>query len=451
MKKNTLYIVLILLFIGAAGFVVIKFRADDKKEKAANYELLPRKGLLTKTVEWNTTQQSAVALQAALKANPADVKSLIAIVNLYILEARATGNYPYYDKAAMKYVNDVLAVEPDNFQALNLKSLLYLSQHHFADGLAMAEKAEKINPYNAFLYGTLVDGHVEMGHYDSAVASAEKMMSIRPDLRSYSRASYLREIYGDYPGAIEAMKAAIEAGAPGNEATEWCRTQLGHLYENIGDLKSAEMHYTIALTERPGYVHALGGMARIALAAKDYNKAISYYLQADSLVNDFSFKEDLVDVYQLAGQKEKAAQMAKAGIDEMNKNAVGAATDENIGHYADRELAYAYLKIDDYDKALEHALAEYNRRPKNIDVNETLAWVYHQKGDNEKALPYIKEALKTNSKNPVLLCRAALIFLSAGDKVKAKEYFQEALKNNPNIPEILKTKSMDSVKEIAAK
>ncbi|MEO6721971.1 MAG: tetratricopeptide repeat protein [Ferruginibacter sp.] len=448
MKRNTLYIALIILFIGAAGFVVIKFRADKQKESAVEYKLLPRKGSLAQAAEWERIEKSARKLEAVLQANPADAKSLISLANIFILEARATSNYQYYDKAAMKCVNDVLAIEPGNFEALTLKSLLYLSQHHFADGLAMAEQAEKINPYYAFLYGILVDGHVEMGHYDSAVASAEKMMSIKPDLRSYARASYLREIHGDYPGAIEAMLMAVEAGAPGDESTEWSRVQLGRLYENVGDMLNAKMHYTIALNERPAYTHALAGMARIALATKDYNTAINYYRQADSLVNDFTFKEELVDVYQLAGQKEKSLELSKMVIDEMNNNANSAATDESIGHYADRELAYAYLKIGENDKALEHALAEYNRRPKNIDVNETLAWVYHQKGDDAKALPYINEALKTNSKNPVLLCRAGLIYQTAGNKVKAKEYLQEGLKNNPNIPEALKKKSMDVLKEI---
>src|SRR5436190_1168308 len=93
---------------------------------------------------------------------------------------------------------------------------------------------------------------------------------------------------------------------------------------------------------------------------------------------------------------------------------------ENIGHYADRELAYAYLKVNENDKALEHALLEYNRRPDNIDVNETVAWVYYRKGEYDKALPYIKTALKTNSKNPVLLSRAALIYFKTGDKTMAK-------------------------------
>ncbi len=448
MKKKILYAALLLVFFSTAGFVILKYRGDENMKKSVVYGLLDRKGILSTTAEWASTKESAAKLLAAVKANPGDTKSMVALANLFIMEARATGNYQYYDKAAIKCVNDILAKEPANFEALTLKSLLYLSQHHFADGLAMAETAEKINPYNAFLYGILVDGHVEMGNYDSAVISAEKMMAIRPDLRSYARASYLREIFGDYPGAIEAMKMAIDAGLPGDESTEWARVQLGRLFENTGDLKSAEMNYSIALNGRPGYVHALAGMARIALAVKDYSKAIDYYQQADALVNDFSFKEELVDVYELAGQKEKAAVTAKMVIDDMNKNSIAAAKDESIGHYADKELAYAYLKIKDNDKALAHALAEYNRRPKNIDVNETLAWVYYQKGDYAKALPYIQVALKTNSKNPVLLCRAGLIYEKSGDKAKARGYLEQAFKSNAYLPEELKLRSEQSLKEI---
>ena len=448
MKKNVLYGVLIAVFIVAVGFVVIKFKKDDAAKDTAQMGLLERKGVLAEMPEWKTTKLNVEKLQKTLKDKPGDVKTQISLANLFIMEARTTGNYTYYDKAAMKYINNILAAQPKNFEALTLKSLLYLSQHHFADGLATATQARNINPYNAFVYGILVDGHVEMGNYDSAVASAEKMMSIRPDLRSYARASYLREIYGDYPGSIEAMKMAVEAGAPGDESTEWARVQLGHLYENMGDVKSAEMHYAIALEYRKNYAYALAGMARLALAKKDYTKAITYYQQADSLVNDFSFKEELVDVYQLAGQNEKASATAKVVIDEMTKSATSANNDENIGHYADRELAYAYLKINNYNKALEHALAEYNRRPKNIDANETLAWVYYQKGEYSKALPYMQVALKTNSKNPTLLCRAGLIFEKAGDKVKAKQYLQEAFKNNAAIPEHLKLSSELALKEI---
>ena len=448
MKKNILYLSLIIVFIGSVSFIVLKYQHTEKNKAAKVYTLLERKGLLAKTDEWINTKRNVALLQNKIEANPADIKSKIALANNFILESRATGNYAYYDIAAMKLANDVLEMDSNNFEALTLKSLIYLSQHHFADGLATAEKAKNRAPHNAFVYGVLVDGNVEMGNYDSAVLCAQQMMDIRPDLRSYARASYLREINGDYPGAIEAMKLAIEAGAPGDEATEWSRIQLGHLYENTGDLKSAEMNYQIALNERPGYMHAYAGMARLAMAAKDYNKAIGFYKQASNDAIEGAFKEELATVYFLSGQKEKANELTGLLIDELNKNAQAANTDESIGHYADKELAYAYLSVNKYDKALEHALLEYNRRPKNIEVNETAAWVNYKKGDVSKALPFIAEALKTNSKNPTLLCRAGLIYLKAGDKEKAKKLLKDGTQNNPNINEILKAEVANAMQQL---
>jgi tetratricopeptide (TPR) repeat protein len=438
MKKNILYGSLIIVFLSCAGLIVLQFQHKEKKLESVVYGLLPRKGLLAKTDEWLITQKNVALLQQKIKANANDTKSTIALANYFILEARATGNYPYYDLAAMKLVNNVLKTDATNFEALTLKSIIYLSQHHFADGLSTAQQAESIIPYNAFVQGILVDGHVEMGNYDTALDCAKKMMDIRPDLRSYARASYLREIFGDYAGAIDAMKLAVEAGAPGDENTEWSRVQLGHLYENTGDLKAAEMNYRQALANRPGYMYALAGMARVATAAKDYNKAIEYYQQAAKDATGNSFMQDLANVYYLSGQKEKGAVLTKSLIEELNKNATAANSNESIGHYADKELAYAYLSAGNTTKALEHALMEYNRRPKNIEANETVAWMYFENNEPRRALPYLHEALKTDSKNPTLLCRAGLIFAKNGDAVKAKKYLQDGLQNNPNIDESLK-------------
>jgi tetratricopeptide (TPR) repeat protein len=437
MKKKYFYIIF-LVFIGfCLGAIFLKY----EKSETTSYRLLERKGAVGDNREWQLTRNYAASLLQSLKKNPSDVKSSLALVAIFIQEARVTGNYVYYDKAAMKYVNDVLRSDSTNFDALTFKALIYLSQHHFADGLSIAEKARTINPYNAFIYGMVVDGNVEMGNYDSAVANSDRMVSIRPDLRSYSRISYLREIYGDYSGAIEAMKMALAAGAPGDEGTEWTRVQLGRLYENTGDLVSARMHYTIAINERPGYAYALAGLARIALSSKDYATAISYYEQANAAVTDYSVKEELAEAYKLSGQAEKADVVSEQVIESMNKDAQSGRNDENIGHYADRELAYAYLKINNFDKALEHALLEYNRRPENIDVNETVAWAYYCKGEYAKALPYLKVALKTNSRNPTLLCHAGLIYEKAGESTLAKDDLRAALQSNPNIPEELKKES----------
>ena len=445
MKKNSIYGFTVFLFLLAAGGIFFKYKTDEIKKGNRLYPVLDRKGSASETDEFKSVLAKSTQLINTLKARPDDVKANIALASLYVQEARSSGNHMYYDQAALKYVNAVLVKDPQNFEALSIKALLMLSQHHFAEGLKIAENAKNINPYNAFIYGLIIDGNVEMGNYTAAVENADKMVSIRPDIRSYSRISYLREIHGDYPGAIDAMKMAVEAGLPGDEGTEWSRVQLGRLYENTGDLKNAEMHYTIALDSRPAYAYAYAGLARIAAASNNSGKAINYYMRADSLVNDYAIKEELADAYKVAGEKDKADAIANSVIEGMTAAAASEKRDDSSGHYSDREMAYAYLKINQYDKALDHALLEYNRRPENIDVNETVAWVYYSKGDYAKALPYAKTALKTNCKNPVLLCRTGLIYYKNGDKTIAQKLLKEGLAANPNIAAALKTEAQQSL------
>src|SRR5258706_13548284 len=91
---------------------------------------------------------------------------------------------------------------------------------------------------------------------------------------------------------------------------------------------------------------------------------------------------------------------------------------------------------------------KYNRRPANIDVNETVAWMYYCKKQYTEALPYLRVALKTHSRNPVLLCHAGLIYAGAGDRNEAKALLQQALANDPNIAEALKTASLDTLRSL---
>jgi tetratricopeptide (TPR) repeat protein len=444
MKKNYWYSISLATIILVTAAIFIRYNTRENKID----HLLERRAGSPETKEWTLRRDYASALESKIEKDPSDVKSFLSLATLFIQEARSTGNYMYYDKAALKCVNKVLGLDSLNFDGLTLKSLIYLSQHHFAEGLALAEKAQKINPFNAFIYGLLVDGNVEMGHYDSAVANADRMVAVRPDIRSYSRISYLREIHGDYPGAIEAMKMAVDAGGQGDETTEWSRVQLGKLYEHTGDLQQAAMHYTIALDERPDYAFAWAGLARVAMAGSNYPKAIEYYRKAGSMIDDNSIREEWVDAYTLAGENKIADSLTENIIDGLSRDEQSSLNNENIGHYADRELAYAYLKVNNYDKALEHALLEYGRRPDNIDVNETVAWVYYCKKQYQQALPYLRTALKTNSGNPVLLCRAGLIYARTGDRNEARVLLQQALAKNPNIDGALKKESIGTLQSL---
>lgn len=446
MKKKYWQTILILFFTAAVGFVVIK-----NKWSSANtvvYELQPRKGN-NNNAEWLAAKANVEKLQAKIKVSPNDSRSLLALANAYIIESRISGNIAYYDKAALQTVEIILNKKPDNYEALMLKSLVQLSQHHFEEGLATAQKAVSIDSNSAFIYGLLVDANVEMGNYDAAVNAADKMISIRPDLRSYSRIAYLREIHGDYAGAVSAMKLAVQAGIPAEEATEWCRVQLGKLYESMGEISKASFQYNLSLAARPGYAFAQAGLGRIAASEKKYDSAVYYYEQASNTIADLGIKENLALAYFNTGQVEKAKRLNKSITDEMNKATKVLIEDPNEGHYSDKEQAYFFLNNNDFDKALEHANAEYKRRPKNIEVNELMAWVYYKRNESKKAIPYLDAAFVTNSLNPALLCTAGLNYLKIGNIQKGKDMLELGLKNNPLIiPQEIKTAAEEVQKKM---
>ena len=425
MKK---YLLLLIAFSGLIVTIVL-----TRKDSTPAYKLHDRVDGISNSSEWINTKKAIETLEDEIQRNPDNNPIKLKLAQAYIQEGRVTGDHNYYDAMAFKLIHTVLKKDTENFEALCCLATLEASAHQFTDALAICEKAIKINPYNAYIYGVLCDSHVELGQYDDAVKAADKMVSIRPDIRSYSRVSYLREIYGDYPGAIEAMKLALSAGYPGLEQTEWTRVYLGRLYEITGDTKTAELHYDNALTTRPNYAPALAGLGSIAKGKGDYKKAISYYTNAEKLMQDYSYEQHIGELYQLTGQNELAQKSFDKSLEMLIKHQHPTDEETGIGHNIDRELANVFLSMKQYDKAYTSAKIEYERRPNNIDVNETLAWACYGKGMTKEAQYFILNALKTKSSNAELLCKAGIIFQKNNHPLVAQQYLNRAFKVNPNL------------------
>ena len=226
-------------------------------------------------------------------------------------------------------------------------------------------------------------------------------------------------------GAIEAMNMAATAGYPGLEETAWCRLTLGHLYENYGDLENAEKQYQITLEERPGYPFAIAALAGIAMKKKEYEKAEELLGKACEIIPEVSFYEQLAALYQETGRTAEMQQKVEEIFAML-------ADDEKSGHNMD--MTYTQMHLDftqNYDKALEYALKEYEARPDNIDVNKLLATVYLKKDNIREAEKHIQTAMRTHSLNPELLCVAGLIKIKGGYEKEGKALLAMAMKSNP--------------------
>jgi tetratricopeptide (TPR) repeat protein len=335
-------------------------------------------------------------------------ESLIKLSEIYIYEARVTGEHPYYYNAALSTLNETLKdtsklTTDQHFTALFYKSTVQLSQHKFNEALVTGKKALALNSVNSGIYGVLVDANVEIGNYEDAVANCDKMISIRPDLRSYSRISYLREIYGDLKGSMKSMEQAIEAGAPYSEYKCWTIVTMGKMLENHNQLDSAMAYYQFATKERANYPFGIAGMASIEGKKGNYKKADSLYNLALKAVPEIGFLIDQAKLYQAQG---KTAEMKKLipEIESMFKE------DIESGHNVNMEYAFFLLDFKkDFKRALSLGQKEYELRPNNIDVNKLLAFAYFANGDRTNAAKHIKIAMKTNKQDGDLYCISGLI------------------------------------------
>ncbi len=362
--------------------------------------LLERSEKLQYFNEWSEVRNQYSDLQYAIKHKPNSIEAYIRLANLFIAEARVTGEHGHYYNAALKTIdwalNQKVITKEQQFLALCAKANVQLSLHSFKEALHTSELALSLNPYNAQIYGSLVDAFVELGDYAKAVETADKMISIRPDLRSYSRVSYLREIYGMPDYAIHAMTLAVEAGSPGSEEKSWAALQLAQLYLRYNKFKESENILNQLLEERPDYPFAKATLAEVYFRLGNSAKAEIELKEACKIIPEVGFYVQLAELYKQENRDTELKSTLKEIIAMLED-------DTKHGHNMSLEYANIYLNFyNDPDAALKYLQPDLIMRPENIDINRMLSKIYLAKKDRIKAQDCLQKATRTHSKHPEL-------------------------------------------------
>ena len=364
------------------------------------------------------------SLQSQLKSHPDDGSSYSQLGLAYLQKAREAGDPTYYQKAE-EALNTALSLQPDDYATVSASGALALARHQFQAALELGEKAKYLNPDRAYAYGVIADAQIELGQYSEAVETLQTMVNLRPDMSSYSRISYIRELHGDIDGAMDMMQRAVDSGTPNLESTAWTRTQLGNLYFNTGNLEQAEVEYLHTLNDRPGYVYALAGLARVRTAQGDSQEAIQLLNQAVAIIPMPEFVILLGDLYQATGQRAAASQQYKlvAAIEKIHR-----------ANGVDMDMEIALFKADhnqDLQETLALARQSFENRP-SIQGADVLAWALYKNGYYEEAQKYSEEALRLGTQDALKLFHAGMIALELGNETRAREYLEQALAINPH-------------------
>jgi tetratricopeptide (TPR) repeat protein len=384
--------------------------------------------------EFAKTKEMYEKLRERIASNPNDIDAYTVMAQIFMQEARITGRHHDYIPQATLLLDEALRRGPGDFSAQATKGSLLMTLHQFSGAKAIIERAVAENPYSAFAFGVLCDAHVELGEYGEAVKACDSMLAIRPDLRSYARASYIREIHGDRAGAVAAMKMAADAGAFGFEDRAWALYNLGNLFLNQGKLDTAAYIYNGILEERPNYAFAMSGLAMTKRARGDNAGAIELLVKASQLSPEHLFVEQLSDIYLAMGARDAAHTIEMKALDAFRAHEKG-------GWNIDREYALYCANHDiDLPEALQRAKRELDRRPDNIDAEDTYAWALYKNGRAADAIPYVEKAMRLGSANAILHYHAGMIYDAAGNRAKSKTQLRLALAQNPYLKRILNAK-----------
>lgn len=372
----------------------------------------------------SSTDTLVATLQEFVRSRPEEARGYTMLGAAYLQKARETADPTYYTKAE-GLLSQAMALNAEDADTLTNLGELALARHQFADALRWGERSRALNGYKARTLGVIADAQVELGRYEEAVATVQRMVDLRPDLSSYVRVAYLRELRGDVDGAIEAMRDAAAAGAPAGENTAYVQVQLGHLYFNSARLDEAEHEYNAALRTYASYKPAQAGIARVRAARGDLAGAIALYQDVVAVMPLPEFVIALGDVYRAAGQPAEAARQDEL-LRAMSALYAGNGVDLDLElalHQADRGL--------DPTGAAERARLALAARP-SIRVADTLAWALYSAGQYAEARAASRQALRLGTRDALLHYHAGMIAARLGDRPAAIDALRTALEINPH-------------------
>jgi tetratricopeptide (TPR) repeat protein len=358
------------------------------------------------------------ALQGAVERRPRDGDAYAALADAYLQKVRDGGDPSFYARAEEALATGRIR-EPRNPAVATGLGTLALARHEFREALRLGREARALAPATVRPLGVIADAQVELGRYDAAARTLQRMVDLKPNLASYSRVSYFRELHGDLDGAVAAMRLAVSSGGDARENVAYVETLLGNLELERGRPGAARAAYDAALARFVGHAPATAGLARLEAVAGRLDLAIIRYRE---LVQRLPLPEYVIALgeAQLAAGRTREARAAFELV-----RAEQALLEEN-GVNTDVELAVFEADHGDRRRAVVLARRGYRAAP-GVRSADALGWALTRAGRPDEGLRYGRRSLRLGWRDAPALYHAGMSARGAGRPLEAQRLLRRAL------------------------
>jgi Flp pilus assembly protein TadD len=378
--------------------------------------------------DYLTRDKSVAFLESRYKKDPADMITPARLSAEYLQRYRERGD-----------IGDVLRAESAAHASLDV---LPARVNAFGDS-ALASAELTLHKFRAAKAALLAARHAQGKGASTDIALA----SIDLELGEYGQARRLIEANAaqlDPPAAVTAARWYEISGRLAEsdrlvdraahyadsifdvpaERRAWYHFRLGELRFLGGDNAGAIAQEHQALELFPNDFLALGALARIELANKDYAQAQAAAARGVAIVPTPETLGILADTQAAQGDVSAAA-ASRAEIDAEEK--IG-----NVQHVNDRLIA-VYLADHGLRAADAYAIARRELLVRDdVYAEDTLAWCAAADGRWHEARAAAAKALRFDTEDPRLQYHAGVIAQHFGDAVEAVRRYTRALALNPH-------------------
>ncbi|MFC7495366.1 MULTISPECIES: tetratricopeptide repeat protein [unclassified Nocardioides] len=373
-------------------------------------------------------ESQVAALESQVGDQPRDGRTWATLAHVYVERARLNGDPTNYDRArdALRKAFDLNG--PDDDLALAGEAALAAAKHHFGQALHHAQRALRVNPYQAVALAIRIDAMTELGRYDGQLRSLAQADRRAPGSAVLTRRSYAEELRGDIAGAGRMLRKALRLARSDTDRA-YLLTQVAELDRRSGRLATAERHLRAATAADPRYVPAWASRARLAAARGDLRSAERWWRKVNETSPNFDSALELGEVYEVTGRD----RLADRWFDEAAEIVAGEAA---TGVHGELETATLEADHGSARMALRAARVEWSRRH-SVHVADALAWALHRTGRSEEALRYSRVATRLGTPDAQFWIHRGLIEDAVGRPRAADRHLAYALRLDSGVRPVL--------------